>query len=292
MFSRGLAIPVLMVASVGVPYVASNSSDLSSSWSKTAKTALSDWGFGKSSSAKVDVAQRRRTDLSPPGPGAALFPNTAPLTGTPALNLAEVFSMNVTKEWVYQHWARKSTGLADLGLYGIRVPLVSGTQLSDLAGSLTYWFDAAGRLQKISFHGRTGDTTRLVAVVTQRFGLQPQPTVVAGEQLFQVQRSGYIYSELKTKPAPVLWANSPHESFTVDLQLQGSNAARPLCQPITMLPAPEVSQQQASSGESEQSDDEDAQKSEEEKLGWKAFFPRSRVPPEQVENLNKRQQIW
>ena len=239
----------------------------------------------------------------PQGPGAALYPTETPLEGLPAFSLHEVFNLNVTKEWVYQRWARKSTALSELGLFGIRVPLVTGTQLHDLAGSLTYFFDHAGRVQRISFHGTTGDTTQLVMLVTQQFGLQPQSTPVPGEQLFQVRRQNQVFSELRSRPAPVLWASSPHDSFAVDLELQRPDATTPL--PSRLPPLSSVqstaTQQQAVAAEAKQRAEQEAkhaaetakkEKSVDPKEKWKAFFPRSRVPKPQVNSLDRRDQLW
>ena len=198
--------------------------------------------------------------------------------------------MDVTKEWVYQRWPRKSTSLAELDLYGVRVPLVTGTQTYDLAGSLTYYFGVDGRVQRISFRGRTGDTTQLVALVTQRYGLQPQPALAVGEQLFQLRRDDDVLSQLHTRPAPVLWASSPNDSFAVELDLQNPATARPLVLPAAPLPplaAPPAAPAGAtrSSAATAAADAKDADAAPKEP-GWKAFFPRRRVPSGQIPNLN------
>lgn len=51
------------------------------------------------------------------------------------------------------------------GRNGVRLTLVSGDQLDDLAGSLTYWFDHRGRACRIQFDGVTGDPGRLISYV-------------------------------------------------------------------------------------------------------------------------------
>src|SRR5690606_19717919 len=118
--------------------------------------------------------------------------------------LSEVLRFDITKDWVYQRWDRKSTALADLELFGVRVPLVSGTQVDDIAGSLTYFFGADGRAKRISFRGRTGDTTQLATLLHQRFGLQAVPAVIAGQQLLQLRQGNEVISEMRTQTAPVL----------------------------------------------------------------------------------------
>ena len=54
--------------------------------------------------------------------------------GAPVGDLAEVFRFDVTTDWILRRWPRVSTGLAQLQLQGYRVPLVTGTAQTDLAG--------------------------------------------------------------------------------------------------------------------------------------------------------------
>ena len=301
MFSRLLSVPVLLAAAVGVPYVATHGPNIDGLFDRF--QAATQTSPGKAQAALLkQVPGKVPRRPGPQGPGAALYPTSAPLEGLPALSLHEVFNMNVSKEWVYQRWARKSTALSELGLFGIRVPLVTGTQLHDLAGSLTYYFSNSGRIERISFHGTTGDTTPLAMLVTQQYGLQQQTTPVAGEQLYQVRRKNQIFSELRSRPAPVLWASSPHDSFAVDMDLQRPDATTPL--PSRLLPLPVVKTpppQQNSATAAQQRRARDAkrgaksaksEKTVDPKEKWKAFFPRSRVPKKQVESLDRRGQLW
>lgn len=326
-------MPMLLAASVGGPYVASNApqwvSDVKSgaAAASSAPTAaagpapaspiapVSDPFAAPAAIASTPVAPTPAAATPPPptpaqqqatappqGPGATLYPTQTPLEGTPTYGLAEVFNFNVTKDWVYQRWARKSTALAELDLFGIRVPLVTGTQLYDVAGSLTYFFGADGRVRRISFRGQTGDTSQLVALVTQRYGLQAQPTVVAGEQLFQLRNGDELISELHTQPSPILWSSSPHSSFRVELELQDPAAARPLASSTlaATLPAnsaaasapptspgatPVATSTPPTTAAAEAPTEKPA--ADAEKLGWKAFFPRSRMSKAQIENLDQ-----
>jgi len=318
MFSRTLAAPTLLVASVGVPYVASNAPE----WSQQirgAATGLAQPATPQGGATAPALLSPNGQPGTPPGlqplpsaaltaplqaPGAAVDPNQAPLEGIPAYSLGEVLRMDVSKEWVYQRWPRKSTALADLDLYGVRVPLVTGTQLYDIAGSLTYFFGVDGRVKRISFRGRTGDTTQIASIVHQRFGLVAQPTVVAGEQLLQLRRDEDVLCELRTRPAPVLWASSPHDSFTVELELQDPATAKPLATPMLNLPPTTAGQPAAQAGAPpgnagatasanpanpapSAKEAAAAEAAKPEPLGWKAFFPRSRATTEQIRNLNQ-----
>ncbi len=84
------------------------------------------------------------------------------LTGPVIHDLREVLRFDITPHWVPQKFSRVSTVLADLHFDGLRVPLVSGTEVGDLAGTLTYYFDRYQRLQRVKIHGLTGDPARVV----------------------------------------------------------------------------------------------------------------------------------
>lgn len=292
MFSRMLGIPVLLGASIAIPYVASNGPD-------AAKNYFHQVAPGSAPIAETPPPEAPRIppaqvyDPAPRGPGYEIYPVSTPLEGNPSVMLEEVFRFDITKEWVYERWARKSTALAELGMYGIRVPLVTGTQIHDLAGSLTYFFDASGQVQRISFKGQTGDTTRVVALAMQRYGLQPQATAIVGQQLFQYKRGSDAISELATQPASVLWSSSPHDSFAVDFNLQRPDATTPL--PSRVPPLPEVKAAPETAAKTEGGEEKSAAEKEEKKTfgdSLKAFFPRSRVPSGQVENLEKNDRYW
>jgi hypothetical protein len=90
----------------------------------------------------------------------------------------------------------------------------------------------------------------------------------------------------------VLWANSPHNSFTVELELQLPNATTPLPQrtPLVVSPAPEQQPAAMPAAGKDASGETAAKKSPEE--AWKSYSPRSRVPKGQVENLDRRERFW
>lgn len=311
MISRTLAMPALLAASVAVPYVATNAPEWAENSSKPA--AVSPAG---SATPATDLASGAATNSPSPGTPAVANHLGGPPTATLSMPhvppgtyaLAEVLRFDITKDWVYQRWDRKSTALADLELFGVRVPLVSGTQVHDIAGSLTYFFGADGRAKRISFRGRTGDTTQLAMLLHQRFGLQAVPSVIAGQQLLQLRQGNDVISEMRTQTAPILWSNSPHESFSVEFELQDPAVAKPLTQqaasaatvatpPPTTPAANGASADSAAAAKSAEAEAEakataaaKAEKKAEEAppaLGWKALFPRSRIPAGQVDHLNR-----
>ncbi|MEM9352821.1 MAG: DUF6690 family protein [Planctomycetota bacterium] len=291
MFPRALAMPVLVAASVGVPYVANNPPE----W-------LENGVSGVTSPANSSPAAPGKSveALSTP-PEARLFPSSTPLAGHAALSLEQALNLDVSKEWVYHHWPRKSTGLAEIDWYGVRVPLVTGTRLDDVAGSLTYYFGADNRVHRITLRGRTADTSRLVALATRRFGMARQPTPLPAQQLFQLRSGELVVSELRTKPASVLWDSLPHESFSFVMHLQRPETARPLPpDAVPQLPAnppqtahsPQATQQppqQAAAAQAappeEAPEAEVAQPPLKPENAWKS--PRTLVPQPRVEDLDK-----
>jgi hypothetical protein len=221
MASRPLIIASLLGASVGVPYAISNmpKDSVGGAWPFAASSDSS----GGTSSSQIKTPEELRLPLN--GPGSQMYASPAPLEGTPKLSMEHVLRFDLTKEWVYRHWARKSTGMSFDELFGVRVPLVTGTSIGDLAGSTTFFFDAQGQLQHITFVGRTGDTSRLIGFLVQNYKFQ-RTTAPAGEQLYQFTGHGGVQSELRTRPDSVLWATSPHGSFVVELELARPGSKR------------------------------------------------------------------
>jgi uncharacterized protein DUF6690 len=307
MLPRSLMIPTLLVASISAPYIVSNAPEWIEKWdlrgggSAESVAATNEAGQMFAIPSNIEL-QSKILDTTPKGPGALLYPTTSPLEGVQTMQLAEVVRMDVTKEWVYTRWARKSTAMADLQHYSVRVPLVTGTQLKDLAGSLTYLFGADGRCDRISFRGRTGDTTELVMLVTQKYHLLRQPTLIPGEQLYQLRRKEDVISQLRTRPAPVLWSSSPHNSYSVELELQRSDAMSPLPAEVLEIaqrnPAgqPQSAEPQPAASGTDQSESssppEAASKPTDPAKRWRVLFPRSQVPSEQIKNLTPPGRGW
>ncbi len=273
-----LGAPLLLAAAVGVPYAATNGPDLDSIWKQD----------GASGTAPTRMSRSADGSLAP---GAAGF---GPRARQQTIPLQQALNFNVSKGWVYQRWDRKTTALSELDLYGVRVPLVTGTSLADVAGSLTYYFDEQGLVQRIALVGRTGNTTQLEQLATQQFGLQRQATPIAGQRLYQLKSGDKVFGELRLRPSPVIMADDPYDSFSIDLQLQRPGTSTPLPNqqlaggilPSAVQPIPV---QQSTQAVVER---EAPAKPQAGSDSVQAYTPRSRVPKKQVENLDRRGRFW
>lgn len=215
MIGRPFALAGLLGAAVGGPYVLSQAPDGLSPWGQPAPEPAE----VAAATAPADPLALRPPDVSSPvGPGSQVYQSPAPLEGPVGLSLEQALDWSIDRNWVYARWARKSTGLADPQLFGVRVPLVTGSGMTDVAGSLAYYFDNAGVLQRMRLHGRTADTSRIVHLATTRFGMQAQ-NGAPGDQLFRSFERKELRGELRTRPEGTLWATSPHSSFAIDLDV-------------------------------------------------------------------------
>jgi hypothetical protein len=104
-----------------------------------------------------------------------------------------------------------------MDLEGLRVPLVTGHETDDLAGSLTYYFNHKREVQRIAFDGYTGDPRPLIATVTQYYRLHEEPTLGAG--LYLAKWNGNPTSMLRIRHSPVVRANYPNSHYEVRLEI-------------------------------------------------------------------------
>lgn len=228
---RPLIIASLLGASIGVPYLASRMPH---------GVATSNTEYGSPVTAVSGTATATLTTPTVVTHNTNNVPEVETLAKPASYpTIEQVFRFDITKAWVYQRWARKSTWPTDVGLVGVRVQLVTGTQLSALAGALTYYFNSYDQLEHISFHGRTGEPTPLVAFLARTYEFQPG-TAPPGEQLYQVKRGSRVQSELRLRPEAVISGKSPHGTYIVELELARPNSRRylpPRSQPLNIPPA-------------------------------------------------------
>lgn len=143
------------------------------------------------------------------------------LTGADITDFREVLRFDITPQWVPQRFARVSTILADMNLDGLRVPIVTGTGVGDLAGTLTYYFDRYQHLQRLNIHGLTGDPARVVTTLQQFYQLQQEPALGGG--LYLIKWNGKPTSVLHVAPAPIIYSTADHSRYSVFLELNQPN---------------------------------------------------------------------
>lgn len=126
----------------------------------------------------------------------------------------------VTPTWVLSTWPRVTTHLSELETQGYRVTLVSGTTPTDVAGALTYYFDAKQKLQRITFNGTTGDARRLVQFLGSAHHFQRRLLEDPSVYLYQVEEDRRALSELRIKTAPIVRAGATLSRFEVTLVMR------------------------------------------------------------------------
>jgi len=143
-------------------------------------------------------------------------PNTAVGGGT-VNDLREVLRFDIVPGWLPQRFARVSTVTSNVQMDGLRVPLITGTQPNDIAGTLTYFFDASKTLKRIQLHGLTGDPSKLANLMVQFYQLAPEQSL--GGQLFTTRWNNRITSVMQISPAPVMYAGADHSKYILFLEL-------------------------------------------------------------------------
>lgn len=141
----------------------------------------------------------------------------------PVLDLAEVFRLEITPAWVTHRWSRVTTVSAESELLTMRIPLVTGPNPHDLAGSLTYYFDKKHQLQRITFFGHTGDPQRLMAMAAGPLQMKAAPTL--GSALYVAPSAGKPTSAIRITHLPVVRSNMPNHKHEIALELNRPGGA-------------------------------------------------------------------
>jgi hypothetical protein len=213
MIHKVLFYGLFLVAAGVLPY-------LSSQWSSASRSAASGEALVANESSPGSVGTVPAPRQVAASSGAITPLPAAPRSGElPFVDLEEAIRFDITTSVLFQRWPRVVTGLPEGALQGYRVPLVTGTREDDVAGSLTYYFNAQQVCQKITLQGSVGDPRRLSAHVVSRFGLRRQVNSDPGLQLYQTRWNGKPVSELKIKAVPVVLASAPHARFEVEMVL-------------------------------------------------------------------------
>ncbi len=134
--------------------------------------------------------------------------------------MEEIFRFDLTADQVLHTWPVVTTTTNQPDLRGYRVPLVTGGRADSLAGSLTYFFNNDQQLQRIVFHGTSGDPKPVVQLATQKFAFRIDSAADAAVQRYVVRWSGRVVSELRVQPAHVVDASQPLRRFAVNLLIE------------------------------------------------------------------------
>jgi hypothetical protein len=210
---RRFLLSILLALSVAIPYLAmSDRLDM-------VRDKIS--GFFSSSSDATELALDPVTGEIITRSGAPANGTNSAVASPPVVDLREVVRFDLTPRWIMERWPRVSSVPSDGRFDGLRVPLVTGTGAHDLAGSLTYYFDKSQQMQRLMFHGYTGDDRPLVSLITQYYRLQPEPAVGAG--VFVARWNAKPTSALWIRRMPVVDAGNHHQKFEVILELNRPN---------------------------------------------------------------------
>lgn len=211
MLGRSATLVAMAAGAVGIPYMVSESGH--SHTHDAAHVEHFDLHDEHAAGAAVPA------EAAPVHPAVVQTP-TASLTGNLSGDLMEPFRFEITPDWVIRRWQRVSTISNQPDLQGYRVPLVTGTHEHDLAGSLTYFFDRDKKLQRIVFHGSTGNAVPLTQRLAQMYGFKREASPDPGLYLFRVRWNGKPVSELQLRPSTVVDAGSPHTRIEVHLLIE------------------------------------------------------------------------
>lgn len=156
------------------------------------------------------------------GPGMNAAYATPMRPGDGPMPFDQIVRFDLTPDSITQNWSRVTTTQSEHFLLGMRVAVVTGPEISDLAGSMTYYFDEQDQLQRISLQGFTGDASRLIAHCEQGYKLEKQASLDAG--MYIAQWNGMPTSVLHVARAPIIRADSPRTQYYVTLEINRPSA--------------------------------------------------------------------
>lgn len=155
---------------------------------------------------------------SPPyAPAAPGTPSPTTASNGHVTDFREVIRFDISPSFVTQRFDRITTVLSNVQLDGMRVAFVSGTRPTDIAGTLTYFFDIQQTVQRIQFQGTTGDPSVLSQLMVQYYRLTPENSL--GGNFFTTRWNGQVTSLMLIAHAPVITADSPHNRYSIFLEL-------------------------------------------------------------------------
>ena len=208
---------VLLHHSDGDPESAGASTQLTSLWGRlTGQTPAA----GQSAVGRVEPPHGSAVLSLPEPPGRPVdYPQ---LSGPPGTSLADLLRFDVTPAWLMQNWTRVTTCLTEPDWQGLRIPVVTGTDPSDLAGTVTYSFNMQQQVERIHLYGLAGDVEPVAAFVQQRLGMQQYPS--PGCLLYLGFYGEEPLSMLRIRTLPTQTAQNTSARYEIDLEM---NLPRP-----------------------------------------------------------------
>jgi len=138
--------------------------------------------------------------------------------GPQVVDFAEIFRFDLTPNHIMDRWEQVSASLRHLDLHGYRVPLVTGIEQTDLAGSLTYYFDTRQQLRRITFVGTTANPLRLSQFMMNQYGFR---RVVNNDPRRESYTGGQaVRGYLSIAPSELIDRNSSTMNFTIELRME------------------------------------------------------------------------
>lgn len=214
MIGKSIRVATLFAAAAGIPYVWFNpqvSGRVKSLWNDWKSRSEITSTLHEDSSA-YDSSFHSDERIIPVAPSAA----TRRAANQP-IPLQEITRFDISPRWVTEHWDRVSTFRSEDDLEALRVSLVTGTDVSAVTGSLTYYFDRHQQVRRITVHGHTGDDRPLTELATERFKLRQEAALGAG--LYLARWNGKPTSVLRVSHAPVMRTTTPYTKFRIYLEL-------------------------------------------------------------------------
>ena len=139
-------------------------------------------------------------------------------TGPPGLTVADLLRFDITKIWLQMHWRHVTTDIPAYPLHACRVPIMTGTEPYDVAGSITYYFNEHHRCERIQLHGFTADYRQVANLVQQRFWLKQYQTI--GPVTYLAFHGEYPIGIMQVKVEPSYQDElGPVTRFEIELEL-------------------------------------------------------------------------
>ena len=216
MFGGVLLIPLaIMTGYTGSDGESGNSADeggiLDSigNWFEDAGQSISSF-FSGDQNEVVTINDASMTTPDPDG----LSPH---LDGGVFSGIGQILDFDITPSTITNRWARVSFLVRDDGLHSYRVPVVTGEEEDDLAGSLTYLFKENEQLQRIEFLGYTQNTETLVRVMKHKFRMTKRPSPV--QELYVKSQHKLPVSALRVIQPDVVTTSANSTPYEIRFEL-------------------------------------------------------------------------